>query len=141
MTTKARFPSPAVLSKRMIKTFTRLLYAKPMKKLGWKPRMTEILGRLKDYLTISDFVISPVVALIKWPFDVLINPEEVDRVFSVPLTFLGDPKNIETRQYTFKDKTSTRVFYFADFDGEMVWGITARITVRLLKVLGFLENV
>ena len=109
--------------------------------IGLEAKDAEILGRLKDYLTISDFVISPVVALIKWPFDVLINPEEVDRVFSVPLTFLGDPKNIETRQYTFKDKTRTRVFYFADFDGEMVWGITARITVRLLKVLGFLENV
>ncbi|MRS04984.1 CoA pyrophosphatase, partial [bacterium] len=77
--------------------------------IGLESKDAEILGRLKDYLTISDYVISPIVARVNWPFEIRTNPEEVERVFSVPLTFLGDPKNLETRQYTFKDKTRTRV--------------------------------
>jgi len=108
--------------------------------IGIQREDVEILGRLKDYQTISDFVISPIVARINWPLEIQTNPEEVDRVFSVPLNFLGDPSHIETRAYTYKDKTRTRVFYFEPYDGELVWGITARITVRLLKVLGYLDN-
>lgn len=108
--------------------------------IGLEPGDVEILGRLKDYITISQFVISPIVARINWPFPIRINSSEVSRVFSIPLSYLGDRSNIEIRTHTFSDGQTTRLFYFAPYDGELLWGITARITVRLLKVLGFLEN-
>ena len=108
--------------------------------IGLVPGNAEILGRLKDYITISQFVISPIVARINWPFSIRINSSEVSRVFSIPLSYLGDRSNIEIRTHTFSDGQTTRLFYFAPYDGELLWGITARITVRLLKVLGFLEN-
>src|SRR3990172_1165309 len=108
--------------------------------IGLETGDVEILGRLKDYITISQFVISPIVARINWPFPIRINSSEVSRVFSIPLSFLGDRANIEIRTHTFSDGQTTRLFYFAPYDGELLWGITARITVRLLKVLGFLEN-
>ncbi len=108
--------------------------------IGLEPADVEILGRLKDYITISQFVISPIVARINWPFPIHTNSSEVSRVFSIPLSFLGDRANIEIRTHTFSDGQTTRLFYFAPYDGELLWGITARITVRLLKVLGFLEN-
>ncbi len=108
--------------------------------IGLEAGDVEILGRLKDYITISHFVVSPIIARIRWPFQIRINPGEVDRVFSIPLAYLGDRKNIEIRTYTFSDGQTTRLFYFAPYDGELVWGITARMTVRLLKVLGFLEK-
>jgi len=108
--------------------------------IGLESSDTEILGRLKNYETISHFVIAPIVAKIQWPFTINLNPDEVARVFSIPLNFLADRKNIETQVYTYPDGQKTRIFYFKPYDGELVWGITARITVRLLKVLGFLEN-
>jgi len=108
--------------------------------IGLEDSEVEILGRLKNYETISHFVIAPIVAKIQWPFTINLNPDEVARVFSIPLTFLADRTNIETRIYTYPDGQTTRIFYFKPFDGELVWGITARITVRLLKVLGFLES-
>lgn len=108
--------------------------------IGLEPGDVEILGRLKDYITISQFVISPIVARINWPFPIHINSNEVSRVFSIPLSYLGNRSNIEIRTHTFSDGQTTRLFYFAPYDGELLWGITARITVRLLKVLGFLEN-
>lgn len=108
--------------------------------IGLEASEAEILGRLKNYETISHFVISPIVAKIQWPFTINLNPEEVARVFSIPLSFLADRSHIETRIYTYPDGQKTRIFYFTPYDGELVWGITARITVRLLKVLGLLED-
>lgn len=108
--------------------------------IGLKPEDAKILGRLKDYWTISDFIVSPIVARIVWPVEFAINQEEVSRVFSVPLSFLADVNNLETRIITLPNGIANRMFTFKPYDGEVVWGITARITVRLLKVLGLLEN-
>lgn len=108
--------------------------------IGLAESEVEILGRLKDYQTISNYVIAPIVAKIRYPFSVQVNHEEVSRVFTVPLRFLGNPENIEIRHYTLQNGLETRLFYFKTYDGELVWGITARIMVRLLKVLGFLEG-
>lgn len=108
--------------------------------IGLETTDTKILGRLKDYWTISDFIVSPIVARIKWPFTMVINHEEVGRVFSIPLSFLADKRNIEIKIFTLPNGRDTRLFSFAPYDGEVVWGITARIMIRLLKVLDFLER-
>lgn len=100
----------------------------------------KILGRLKDYWTISDFIVSPIVARIQWPFKMVINHEEVGRVFSIPLPFFADKQNIDIKSITLPNGRDTRLFSFAPYDGEVVWGITARIVIRLLKVLEFLEK-
>ncbi len=108
--------------------------------IGLEPSDAQILGRLKDYWTISDYIVSPIVARINWPVPLVINPVEVSRVFSIPLSFLADINNIETKIFTFPDGRETRLFSFLPYDGEIVWGITARITIRLLKVLQLLAN-
>jgi len=108
--------------------------------IGLEAGQIEILGRLKEYQTISSFVIYPIVAIIRWPVNFVINPDEVSRVFSIPLKYLGDPSNIEIRSHILPDNQKVRLFYFKPYDGELVWGITARIMVRLLKVLGYLDN-
>jgi 8-oxo-dGTP pyrophosphatase MutT (NUDIX family) len=108
--------------------------------IGLEKEDVEILGRLKDYMSISDFVISPIIARITWPFTIRINPAEVSRVFSIPLSYLGDAAHIETRIHILPNGKSIRLFYFTPYDGELLWGITARIMVRLLKVLGYLED-
>jgi 8-oxo-dGTP pyrophosphatase MutT (NUDIX family) len=108
--------------------------------IGLESDDVEILGRLKDYSTVSNFVIAPVVGRILWPFEMRINHVEVSRVFTVPLSFMADKNHIETQMFTYPDGRRTRVFYFTRYDGELVWGITARIMIRLLKVLGLLEE-
>ena len=51
------------------------------------------LGFLDVYLTHSGFRILPLVAMVTPPFGLLINPEEVDEAFEVPLQFLMEPAN------------------------------------------------
>lgn len=108
--------------------------------IGLEAADIKILGRLKDYWTISDFIVSPIVARINWPFRMVINHQEVDRVFSIPLAYLADVDNIEVKDFSFHDGRKTRLFSFKPYDGEVVWGITARIMIRLLKVLKLLAE-
>ena len=58
-----------------------------LRRIGVKPEEVEVLGRMKDYMTISDFVISPVIGFTQWKEKYLTSPNEVNRVFSLPVDF------------------------------------------------------
>ena len=84
---------------------------------------------------ITRFVVTPVVGIVDWPTPLTVNPDEVDRVFSIPLDWLADPNNREYRVHTLSG-TDFDVLYFKNFDGEIVWGATARMTMDFLRLLG-----
>lgn len=104
--------------------------------IGLAPEGVEVLGRLPDFLTITNFWITPVVGKIQWPFVMKLSAEEVSRVFTMPLCWLADPANREERLWRFPDGRSDRVIFFAPYEGEQLWGATARMTVTLLNILG-----
>lgn len=97
----------------------------------------EVIGYLEPYLTITHYCIIPVVGTIPWPYDLSINQMEVASVFGVPLRWLADPLNLQRMQYT-KEGTDQKdlVYYFLPYQGETIWGATARITVNLLGKTG-----
>ncbi|MBN2147836.1 MAG: CoA pyrophosphatase [Anaerolineales bacterium] len=107
------------------------------------PQDVRILGQLNNFLTITNYSVTPVVGVIPWPYNFLLQHEEVSRIFSIPLPWLADPSNREVRQRAIPShyaqiihSNSPPVIYFQPYDGEMLWGISAEITVTLLKVLG-----
>ncbi len=108
--------------------------------IGLAPDQIRIVGRLHDYPTISDFVITPIVGLIPWPVSFQVSAEEVQRVFFVPLHWLADPTHFEERPYLRQNGKVEPVIYYQHYDGEMVWGVTGRITVNFLKILGMLSE-
>jgi len=103
--------------------------------IGIKPKDVTLLGRLADRSTISEYIISPVVGRICWPYPLRLEPSEVSRVFSIPLVWLADPTNYETRPYSSNGKKYQEVVYYQLYEGELLWGITAQITLDLLKTL------
>jgi len=104
--------------------------------IGIDPADVNVLGRLDSMLTITHFQIVPVVGVIPWPYELNINPAEVDHVFGVPINWLSNPTNLETR---FLEAPATGphipVYTFTSFHGEVIWGATARITRNLLQLL------
>ena len=111
--------------------------------IGLDPTSVRILGRLNSFWTISNYAITPVVAVIPWPFPVRLIETEVSRVFTIPLAWLADPIHHETRQrvipapYSLRLQTdSVPVIYFHPYDGEVLWGVSAEITLNLLRTLG-----
>lgn len=101
--------------------------------VGIEPRSVRILGRLPNMITITSFRVTPVVGVIAWPAVFRIGEREVERVFSIPLDWLADSRN--RWELPFPGRRGTLIA-FHPYDGELLWGATARMTVSFLEALG-----
>lgn len=100
------------------------------------PSDVQILGCLHEMRTISNYCVMPVVGCITWPYEFHLAQEEVSRVFTIPLEWLADLKNHEIRNRELPSPyPAVPVIYFDHYDGELLWGISAEITMNLLKSL------
>lgn len=104
--------------------------------VGLDPRQVRLLGEMTPMHTVSDFLVTPVVGEIPWPLDLAPDPVEVARVFSIPLAWLGNPENRRVRVWPSPDHPQARdVVFYNEFDQELLWGVSARITVDFLACL------
>ncbi len=97
--------------------------------IGLHRRHIEILGRLDPYVTRTGFHITPVVALVRPPFELVPDPHEVAEVFEVPLAFLLDPANHQRHSRTHKG--NERQFYAMPYGNYYIWGATAGMLINL----------
>ena len=104
--------------------------------IGLRSTDVEILGQLSPLHTVTQFLISPVVGLFRWPYPLRLNQREVANAFGVPLHWLADPANLEVRErQSLAAGPSLPVYYFKPYRGEVIWGATARITLNLLGLM------
>ena len=102
--------------------------------IGIHPNDVRILGRLANLITISYFRVTPVVGVVRWPAVFRVGEHEVARVFTIPLAWLAN----ESNRWQFEIPGRNRsVIAYHPYDGELLWGATARMTVDFLKVLGY----
>ena len=93
----------------------------------------EILGELDDVASIkTNYVISPFVALIPWPYQFRVDGNEVGEIIEVPVSALLN--NGFSRPEITNGKTITKYFY--PYQGRVIWGATARIVSKFLEILG-----
>ncbi len=102
--------------------------------IGLNPDDVKVLGRLTNLITISYFRVTPVVGVVKWPTVFRVGEAEVARVFTIPLGWLANSSN----RWQFERPESKRALIaYHPYDGELLWGATARMTVDFLNVLGY----
>jgi len=102
--------------------------------IGLNSTSVQVLGCMAKMAMVTRFLVTPVVGIVDWPTELTVNPDEVDRVFSIPLDWLADQSNQEFRVHTHGGKDFD-VPYFKKYDGETVWGATASLTLQLLSLL------
>jgi len=102
--------------------------------IGVRPRDVRVLGRLNPMVTITHFRVTPVVGVIPWPYAFRVASIEVARIFTIPLTWLADASN---RWELFRPDTGQPIVAYHPYDGELLWGATARMTADFLRILGF----
>ncbi len=100
--------------------------------VGIDPHDVRVLGRLVNMITVTSFRITPVVGIIKWPTVLRVGQNEVERVFTIPLNWLADKRN--RWEFTMLGRSRSLIAYHP-YDGELLWGATARMTVDFLRVL------
>jgi hypothetical protein len=92
--------------------------------------------------TITNYIVTPIVGVIPWPFQLHLEETEVSHIFSIPLDWLADPIHREIRYRTIPNpfaqilhKERHPVIYFQPYQDELLWGVSAEITVLLLDIL------
>jgi 8-oxo-dGTP pyrophosphatase MutT (NUDIX family) len=91
-----------------------------------EPADARVLGYLPQYYTGTNYLITPVVALVmpRQPF--MPNPDEVRSVFEVPLAYLMQAASFTTRTIVRNGRHhATRQ---VEHSGLVIWGITANLT-------------
>jgi 8-oxo-dGTP pyrophosphatase MutT (NUDIX family) len=107
--------------------------------IGMQPGDIRLLGRLNDVLTITRYRVTPVVGIIPDPYEFQLEPAEVERAFSIPLAWLANRANWEEQPMTPSGmRRSFPVITYHRYEGETLWGASARITHNFLGVLGLL---
>ena len=104
--------------------------------VGIHPHDVSVLGQLSDHHSVSNFRITPVIGLIPWPYPLTLQTNEVSHTFTIPLHWLADSNNYEMRPWQAPNlKQQVKVAHFNEYDGELLWGATARMTLSLLGAL------
>lgn len=113
--------------------------------IGITPDHVRILGALENIQTVTNYLVTPIVGIIPWPYNFKLQTSEVSRIFILPLAWLANTKNykIRTKLVSFPDfriQKELTVIYFKPYNKEILWGVSAEITLQLIFKLKINKN-
>lgn len=102
--------------------------------IGVEPAHIEVLGRLDDMITVSNFRVTPYVGwLSHYPYGWTFSEHEVDYLLEVPVPHLRDPRNaIPDRRVV---QGEVRTAYAYQWGDDLIWGATAGMLTRFLDLV------
>ena len=100
--------------------------------IGLPPERVQVLGRLPAHETVTNYLITPILGLVRDDFTPVAEAGEVDEVFTVPLAHVLDPARfvIEGRVW----KGQPRRYFAVPYGPYYIWGATARILRNLAEM-------
>ncbi|WP_350433200.1 CoA pyrophosphatase [Shewanella sp. H8] len=99
--------------------------------IGLSPENVDVLGVFPPHKTFTGFEITPVVAMVKHPFELVLDPGEVEDCFLVPLNFFIERGNHHKLSY-YRYGAHYQV-HFMPFEDKFIWGVTAAIIDLLCR--------
>ena len=87
------------------------------------PGLVEVIGSLTAYVTVTRYLVTPVVGLVQPSFDLQPEIGEVSEIFEVPLDFLLDQAN--RKKHSGFHNGVERFWYAIPFGDYYIWGATA----------------
>lgn len=97
---------------------------------GLNPFEVDLLGDLPIQKSKAGLIVRPVVGLIRPDVNLVAQPTEIDRIFFVRLI---DLLQTNPEPYAVQFQQQTLYFPSLRLDGEIVWGLTARILINLFQ--------
>ena len=105
--------------------------------IGLMREAVTVLGRIDDAYTLaSNYIIHSFVGLIPYPYPFRPNAGEVEKVIEVPLKLFFEKEEILPVEY--EGRVYQNLAYA--FDGEVIWGATARIMKNFVEILAALQE-
>ena len=103
--------------------------------IGLPRENVEVLGLLDDFPTVNDeMTVTPVVSRVRSIPALRPAPEEVARIFFIPLDSLQQPERWVTRMVERYGRDWP--LYFFEHDGETLWGLSAYMVLHFLDACG-----
>jgi 8-oxo-dGTP pyrophosphatase MutT (NUDIX family) len=105
-----------------------------VEEIGVAPDHVDVLGALDPVRTFrSNFLITPYVGRIPHPYELRLDPREVEDVFALPLATLADPATSVDETWTIEGHAVPVTAY--RHGGRTIWGATQRITASLVDLV------
>jgi len=99
--------------------------------IGLPADKVEILGELDDELSLTtDYVISPFVGFIPWPYQFQVDGEETEEIIEAPIATLLN-NGCQGQEIINGKEVDT---YSYHYQGRIIWGATARILSKFLDI-------
>jgi 8-oxo-dGTP pyrophosphatase MutT (NUDIX family) len=103
--------------------------------IGLRAKDISVLGEMDDEVTTtSNFIVTPFVGLIPYPYRFKLNRAEVDRLIRVPIAALLDKSCIKPDIETINGGIVVDSYDYY-YKGNIIWGATARILYKLLDII------
>lgn len=102
--------------------------------IGLDAGFVSVIGYLPDHVIISGFLVTPVVALVRPDFELLLDHEEVQSTFEVPVDYLFDTANHKTRRRRIGTTGAEIDVLDIPFGEYSIWGATAGMILTLYRM-------
>ncbi len=101
--------------------------------VGLKPQDVQLLGALDEVMTLTDFIVSPFVGLIPFPYTFVPSVEEIEEIIILPLAGFLKEGVLSEEDWQYQDKTATVYTYHCG--RHIIWGATAKILRQFLNLI------
>ena len=106
--------------------------------IGLKENDVHIMGVLDDIVTITEFIVTPFVGHISYPYPFKISPVEIAEMIEVPLSSLLEKDCFSEREIIRMGRKE--MVYAFQYKNHVIWGATARILKQFLDLISSSVN-
>jgi 8-oxo-dGTP pyrophosphatase MutT (NUDIX family) len=101
--------------------------------IGLKKSDVQVIGLLDDIVTVTQFIVTPIVGLFPYPYPFKVSEVEIAELIEVPLASLLDENNFSEREI-FRGGQN-EIVYAYQYGNHIIWGATARILKQFLDLI------
>jgi 8-oxo-dGTP pyrophosphatase MutT (NUDIX family) len=101
--------------------------------IGLKESDIQVIGLLDDIVTITEFIVTPIVGLFPYPYPFRVSEVEIAELIEVPLSFLLNKECLSEK--TILRGGQDEVVYAYQYGEHIIWGATARILNQFLDLI------
>jgi len=101
--------------------------------IGLEKDDVQIVGILDDIVTVTHFIVTPIVGFFPYPYPFKVSEVEIAELIEVPLASLLDENSFSEREI-FRGGQN-EIVYAYQYENHIIWGATARILKQFLDLI------
>ena len=107
--------------------------------IGLKENDVQIIGVMDDIVTITQFIVTPIVGIFPYPYPFKLSEVEIAELIEVPLSSLLEKECLAEREIVREGRQE--IVYSYQHGDHVIWGATARILKQFLDLIPASEEI